>query len=282
MSVKGTPLLEWTAAGSRVALEVIPFEVLGALNRLRTRLMQGIDALTPEQAEAPTRCAEWRAVDLVNHLCDTTGWAVDAITAAAESRSTALFDDFHVRATPKQLTDGADRRLDAARARLHEIMAANLRQVPGVVAVRDRLTDTPIGPQPFPVAAQHVLWDTWLHERDLLIPLGIQPPQHEDEVRLSAIYTLRMIGYMTGMLGRELSVALRLHGATSVTLQLDAGRGSTVVRILESAGDATRALSGDAATIVDALTGRGDIAAALDGPQEMREALGSLARALAG
>jgi uncharacterized protein (TIGR03083 family) len=283
MSVEGVRGLEWSSGHSRVALDVIPLEVLGALSRLRTRFMQCIDALPRDSAETPTRCNEWRVVDVVNHLADTTGWASDAISAAAEGRHSDLFGaGFDVRATPKALTDAVARDLDSARARLHAAMAANLGQVGEVVALRDRMTDTPLGPQPFPVAALHVLWDTWLHERDLLLPLGVEVPEHEDEVRLCAVYTLRMIGLAQVWRGRSLSVALRLHGATEQTVRLDATPQATEVRIVDAVAADTPVFRGDAATAVDALTGRGDLDAALQGPQEERRALSVLGRFLAG
>jgi len=282
MPLTGEHALEWTSGDARVVVDLVPIEVLGALARLRTRLLQSIDALPLGEAEHATRCDEWRAVDLVNHLADTTHWATEVIAAAAEHRASVIFEGFHVRATPKQLTDAAPRDLDAARARLHQAMEANLHQVAEVVGLQERPTMTPVGPQPFPVAALHVLWDTWLHERDLLLPLGVQVPEHEDETRLAAVYTLRLIGFALAMMGRELSVALRLHGATECLLRLDATRGRTSVRVVETVDGATPELSGDAATVVDALTGRGDLAAALDGPEELRRALSPLRRFLAG
>jgi uncharacterized protein (TIGR03083 family) len=280
--VNRAPALEWRSGDTRIALDILPLEVLGALNRLRTRLLQSIDNLTPAQAEAQTRCDTWRAVDLVNHLADTTAWATESIAAATENRTTSIFDGFNVRDTPKRLTDNAPRDLDTARARLHAAMADNMRQVPAALALHDRLSPTPLGPQPFPVAALHVMWDTWLHERDLLLPLGITPPPHEDEVRLCVIYTLRVVGFMTALRGRELSATLQLSGATDITLRLDVDAKQTLVAIVDNqpADDAT--LHADAATIVDALTGRGDIATALQGPPELRNALGALARVFAG
>ena len=275
----GGHALEWTSGDNRVVLDLIPIEVLGALMRLRTRLLERIDALPAEAADRPTRCSEWRAVDLVNHLADTTQWASAVTAAAVRGESAGIFAGFHVRRTPKQLTDAAPHDLDAARARLHAAMEESLGQVADVVAVGERPAETPVGPQPFPVAALHVLWDTWLHERDLCLPAGVEPPQHEDETRLCAVYTLRMVGLCIAMMGGEVSATVRLHGGTEVTLRLDASPALTSVRIVD---DEAPQLSGDAATMIDALTGRGGLDAALDGPAELRTALGPLRAVLAG
>jgi hypothetical protein len=274
-------MLEWSGGDGRVALDVVPLEVLGALTRLRLRLLRRIDALPASDAELPTRCTEWRAVDLVNHLADTTQWASDALAAAAAGQTSieifaAGFDPV---ATPKRLTDAVARDLDQARARLHAAIDANLRQVPGGVLLLDRPTPTPLGPQPLPVALLHLLWDTWLHERDMF--LGSVPEQ-EDEVRLCAIYTLRMLGLMFALRRRERSLLVELRGATDVSLRLDVRGGETVVRGVDSVDDGVPILRGDAATVVDALTGRGDVDAALDGPAEARRGLSSLSRLLAG
>jgi uncharacterized protein (TIGR03083 family) len=278
MAATGEHALEWTSGESRVVLDLVPMEVLGALMRLRTRLLQRIDALPAGAAEHPTRCAEWRAVDVVNHLSDTTHWAAEVTAAAAQGRSSDVFTGFHVRRTPKQLTDAASRDLDAARARLHEAMDRSLGQVAEVMAALDKLTATPLGPQPFAVAALHGLWDTWLHERDLLLPLGVEVPQHEDEVRLSALYTLRLVGLCVAMAGDQLSATVQLRGATAARLRLDASPALTAVR----AGDGEPQIHADAATLVDVLSGRGDVDAALDGPAELRAGLSGLRPLLAG
>lgn len=278
-------MLEWSGGEGRVALDVVPLEVFGALTRLRLRLLRRIDALPASDAELPTRCSEWRVVDLVNHLADTAQWATDALDAAAAGEtSIAIFAaNFDPVATPKRLTDAVSRDLDQARTRLHALIDAGLRQVPGGVLLLDRPTPTPLGPQPFPVAVLHLLWDTWLHERDMFLAGGgASIPEHEDEVRLCAIYTLRMLGLMFALRGRERALVVELHGATDVWLRLDVRSGETVVRCVDSADDDALILRGDAATVVDALTGRGDVDAALDGPAEARRGLRSLSRLLAG
>jgi hypothetical protein len=283
MEVNAPSVLEWTGNDGRVTLDLRPLEAYGALARLRTRLLQRIDALSAGEAELPTRCSEWRVVDVVNHLADTTGWATTAIDATLAGRpGSGVWDRFDVVATPKSLTDAAPRDLDAARARLHEAMAANMRQITAVLPVRERLTDTPLGPQPFPVAVTHVLWDTWLHERDLCLPRCEAVPQHEDEVRLCAIYTLRLLGVMFALRRRARSLVLRLHGGTETALRLDVGDGETRVRAVDSVDDGTPVLSGDAAGAIDALSGRGDLAAALQGPDGIRAELSPLGRYFAG
>ena len=278
MPATGAHALEWTSGDTRVVLDLVPIEVLGALMRLRTRVLASVDALPIDAAEHPTRCAEWTVVDVVNHVADTTGWATEVTDAAARGRDTAIFDGFHVRDTPKRLTDAAVHDLDAARARLHAEMRRSLAQVAEVVAVANGMAATPLGPQPFPVAALHVLWDTWLHERDMLLPLGRAVPQHEDEVRLCALYTLRLVGLCAAMGRREVSATIALQGATEVTLRLDASPSLTSVRVSNEAAQ----LHGDAARVIDALCGRDDVDAALDGPAELRAALSPLRALLAG
>ena len=44
------------------------------------------------------------------------------------------------------------------------------------------LGESPAGHVPIRLLAQRALWDCWVHERDIALPLGFEPPVEDDEV----------------------------------------------------------------------------------------------------
>jgi hypothetical protein len=50
------------------------------------------------------------------------------------------------------------------------------------------LAETPPGHLPIRLLASHAVWDTWVHERDIALPLGLTPPVEADEVMASMRY----------------------------------------------------------------------------------------------
>jgi len=276
--------MEWQQGDQRVVLDVASAEVVAALARVWQRILEGVDALEPDDWERPTRCADWTVVDVVNHLGDTGSWVVDIIDAAAEGRHSTVFDNFEPRGIPKRLTDAADRSPAVARRRLGEAIEAVRSRLPLLDAdgTRDLLLDTPLGKQPPAVGLLHLFWDTWLHERDVFLPLGRDVPELADELRLVTVYTLRMEGYIQGLFQRELSLGLVLDGGLRATAAIELHPAE--LRIQFVAPDATpeAVLRGDAAAAVDALCGRGEVEAALQGSDEVRSSVSGLRSVLAG
>ena len=50
------------------------------------------------------------------------------------------------------------------------------------------LAEAPHGHVTISAMALHALWDSWVHERDILLPLGLAPEHHDDEVAASLRY----------------------------------------------------------------------------------------------
>jgi uncharacterized protein (TIGR03083 family) len=282
--------MQWQQGDVRVTLDVTPAEVTAALSRLWQRISQGVDALAAEEWEQPTRCSEWRVVDVVNHLADAGAWVTTCMDALRDGRSTAIFANFDPISVPKRLTDAADRTPAAARRRLATAFEGMQARVAGLdeAAMRDIHVETPLGLQPPAVALSHLAWDTWLHERDLFLPLGRKVPELADDVRLAALYALRMEAYIETLTHREVHAGLVLRGALDETLALDVTAAEVRIEVLrdgEGNGTAPAArtlLHGDAATVVDALSGRGDVAAALEGPEDVRSTISMMRTFLAG
>jgi hypothetical protein len=78
--------------------------------------------------------------------------------------------------------------------------------------------------------ADHALWDAWVHERDVLLPLDDPPPAEPDEVRTSLRYVA------------ALGLAFRLGGA-------EVAAGSASIRVADPDDQFVVALGSDAALV---------------------------------
>ena len=50
------------------------------------------------------------------------------------------------------------------------------------------VAEAPPGHLPVPAVVLHALWDSWVHERDIMVPLGLEPTPESDEVRDCLLY----------------------------------------------------------------------------------------------
>ena len=117
----------------------------------------------------------------------------------------------------------------------------------------------------------HVFWDAWLHERDVLLPAGIEPAATPDEVRLAVMYGLLVAGVPPAAVGDPLSVSFHLDGGDEYRYALSCQDGE--LAITADAGSQP-ALRGDALAVVDSLIGRGpEVAEVLDGPKAVVDKL---------
>jgi hypothetical protein len=111
----------------------------------------------------------------------------------------------------------------------------------------------------------HILFDSWLHERDVFLPLGTQPPLEDDELLTVLTYALLMVGTFQRPPFEEVVRGVRISVDDAKV------RSVPVAPVLDETSAAT----------VDALTGRGDLGSILTGADAATfRALGSLGRFL--
>ena len=123
----------------------------------------------------------------------------------------------------------------------------------------ERPAEAPPGHVSVAALAHHALWDSWVHERDILLPQGIEPPVEADEVRAALRYA--------AALGPAFAVAH--HGARSGTVGLRSA--DPVVQLTVEVGDrvvvrdgapdvADLQLDGDAVGLLETLSVRAPFA----------------------
>ena len=275
--------LQWEHAGRPTALDLDAAEVLAFAQRATRRLVAALGDLSPAEWAAPSRCSDWAVVDVVNHVADVLTRAREMFAAGREGRRAGIFDGFDPRTTPQKWADGASREPAEALARLQAAAAPALAEYDSLASASgdEFRIEGPLGRQPWPAGLLHGIWDVWLHERDILIPLGRPVPEVAGEVRLVLLYSLRMIGYIATAFGKTAGVTLAVSGAYDGALRLDAAD-TLSVHALGAGHLQEPVLRGDAAIAADALCGRGELAAALDGPADALETVSVLRLILAG
>jgi len=137
--------------------------------------------------------------------------------------------------------------------------------------------ESPVGHVPIRLIAQHALWDTWIHERDIALPLGITPDVEADEIGSCLRYAGALSPAFALSAGRQFSddVFGLETSDPELSLVLDIGK-SVTVRDDEVPTDAP-CLRGDAVTLVEALSLRIPLPAT--SPAEWRQLLAGLAGA---
>jgi uncharacterized protein (TIGR03083 family) len=253
------------------ACDLDPEHLLEVFGEQRRRFVAVLQGFGPDDWAAPTRCADWSAHDVVRHLCD--GNAI-AAGAGPDDHTLDITAGFDPRITPcGWLTASADESPDATLTRF----VATTEEVLALLRARlaqNRRFDIrlPYGPMDWTVLVLHGFWDSWLHERDVLLARGTGHPTDDDATVYAAAYGLFIAAAVASMFGDQVQEKLTLGGDGGGVFDLDT-RGAvtlTVTRVT-TAGP-------PAAQVTDALAGRTQTAAVLgELPASSRAALSHLA-----
>ncbi len=158
--------------------------------RQRQRLIDTLRTFTADEWQHPTRCDGWTVQDVASHLASTNGFWALSIGAGLAGEPTRFLATFDPVATPAQLVDRSRGASPADTLTELEVSGAALEAA--VSGLDDAgwatLAEAPPGHLPIRQVADHALWDCWVHERDILLPMGRTPVVDEDEVRCCLRY----------------------------------------------------------------------------------------------
>jgi uncharacterized Actinobacterial protein TIGR03083 len=228
-----------------------------------------------------TRCGEWDVRQLLVHVLGST----DACRTTLTGEHSVFGDGFDPNTGPNRFVDehaeqdGASTldQLDASITATADAMHSLYGQTPTpqVTAVWGQEVD-------WRLFVAHLFWDGWIHERDLLLPLGREHRPADGETRLAAAYGLHTAAIMAGLLAIPLDATLRLTGTGAGTYLVTAeGLDVTVSVTPFDAADAPD--HGNAVAVVDALAGRGpELGTVLDAAPEVVDALSQVGAFLRG
>ena len=153
--------------------------------RQRRRLAKRLSELGDEGWATPSRCEGWSVQDVVTHLSSTNQfWAISVAQglAGTPTRFLATFDPV---ASPAQMVDSSRGKPVA------ETLATFVDSVEALADAVEPLTDgqvatviaeAPPGHVTLDAVMLHALWDAWIHERDILVPLGLTQDHEDDEI----------------------------------------------------------------------------------------------------
>jgi uncharacterized protein (TIGR03083 family) len=235
--------------------------------RQRRRLVKVLGELDEPAWGTPSRCQGWSVQDVATHLVSVNQfWAfsVNQGVAGTPTRFLATFDPV---ASPAEMVEGA--RGKPAAETLRELTDS----VEALAAAVEPLTDeqvrtvvaeSPPGHVTVDALLLHALWDGWIHERDILLPLGRPQDREEDEL-VGCLTYAAVLGPAFAAMAGTAGVATFVVEATDPSLQYVVRSGETAtVSTGEPPPDAP-VLQGDAVELIEALSFRAPFPHELDG-----------------
>ncbi len=225
--------------------------VTGQRNRLATRLAE----LDDDQWAAASRCEGWTVQDVTIHLCSTNRFWAFSITSGLAGEPTSYLQGFDPVASPADLV--ASSRGVPPTATLDEFVDGNRALADALSEVEDWevVAEAPPGHIAIGLVAIHALWDSWVHERDVLIPLGLDPIVDAAEMEACLVYAAALgpaFQVSTGS-SRRGAIALDVRDP-DVRAVIEVGSEVTIHR--GTAPAAAVRLEGDAVDVLERLSMR--------------------------
>lgn len=183
--------------------------------RQRRRLAALLSSLTDEQLSAASRCDGWTVTDVAAHLVSVNAYWHASVAAGIAGKPTRVLKGFDPARTPALLVDGM-RSLTPTEV-VERLQATNEALLDAISNLDEAgwaaLAESPAGHVPIHLVMQHALWDCWIHERDVLLPLGGTQANEPDEVvsclryaaALSAAFSVTAGTAISGELGVQAS-----------------------------------------------------------------------------
>ena len=245
------------------------------LLRQRRRLVELLAGLDETQWAAASRCEGWTVRDVIAHLVGVDQfWAVSA-GAALAGEPTRYLQAFDPVATPAQMVDGTQ---DLAPAAVLEHFGVGVEALADLLGGLDEdrwsvVAEAPPGHVSLHALALHALWDAWIHERDIVLPLGLPPVVDADEVRASLRYVAALGPALSATRGSVRTGTLVVDGTDpEAHVVVDAGE-TVVVSDRDAPAGAVRVV-GSSVELVEALSFRAPLTA--DVAEDDRWLLGDL------
>jgi uncharacterized protein (TIGR03083 family) len=244
-----------------------PHRLLAAFGTQRRRFVAVLQGFGADDWAAPTRCADWSAQEVVRHLCDDNAIG---IAVGPDDGLLDVTEGFDPRTSPgRWLASSAG---ESPGATLDRFVASTSELL---ALARDRMAQgrrfdvrLPYGPMDWTVLLLHGFWDSWIHERDVLLARGEEHPTDGAATAYATAYGLFIAATVASMFGGHIQEKFTLAGDGGGIFEVDS-RGDVTFTVLPVTGAGPRA-----AEVADALAGRAPLAAALPGlPGHSRAAL---------
>jgi uncharacterized protein (TIGR03083 family) len=252
-----------------------PSSQLVPVTRQRQRFQSLLAELTGDQWAHSTRCEAWTVRDVVAHLVRVNEFWNASVVAGLAGEPTRMLARFDPATTPPLLVDAMSS--FSASEVFDQFVSTNDSLLATLSALTagewSMLAESPAGHVPIRLVAQHALWDSWVHERDVAIPLGITPDVEPDEVTSCLRYAAAVSPVLGIGLGRAGAGVLAVE-ATDPTVRFELEVDDRVTLRNRSSDTDAPCLCGSAVEMTEALSLR--LPMSSSAPIEWRRLLGGL------
>jgi uncharacterized protein (TIGR03083 family) len=253
-----------------ISIAGTPDDQLGPVLRQRRRLEAMIMNLSSDDWRSASRCEGWTVQDVVAHIVGVNAFWRASVLLGLAGEPTRMLAGFDPRKTPALMV--AQMRELSPDEVLEQFLASNDGFLDVVGELDDdgwaMLAEAPPGHLPIRVVAHHALWDCWIHERDIALPLGLSPPTEADEVSSCLRYVCALSSAFAIRSGRTIAGEFAVDAADP-TLCCVVNVGESVAVRDDATPPAAPCLRGDAVALVEALSIRMPLPASA--PAEWRQ-----------
>ncbi len=259
-----------------IVLDGDPAAVAEPAIRQRRRFLTMIEQLTDDEWLHPSRCEGWSARDVAVHLASTNAFWELSIRSGIDGVPTEMLAAFDPVATPAGMVEASTLTTDE----IVESFATSSASLADLLLELHATgwtvqAEAPPGHVSVSAVAHHALWDSWIHERDIALPLGHAAVVEPDEVIAALRYVaaltpaLALAGGATGAGGFDVAVS-----GPDAGFHVDVSA-DVVVTTATSGSDF--ALTGDAVDLLEALSFRCPLEPTI--PKELEWVFGGLGAA---
>lgn len=219
----------------------------------RARLRTWLDAVPDSDWGGPTRCALWDMTALVRHLVSGSQFLGYTLHKANRGVSTNVMRGFDTQLTAQA---DAERFGEITPDTARDLLASKDASVAAEFVSAGQggwsaMAEAPPGRLPAHMAVNHFLFDSWVHEHDLMLPRGEIPAVDRLEAEVVVSY---LIGLASLQAGSTTFLDLRL---TSPDLRVGLDVAGEMVHVtLGSAPEGAAVIESQVADLVDRATGR--------------------------
>lgn len=261
-----------------ISIEGSPDDQSAPVARQRRRLEVMVGALSETEWKSPSRCEGWTVQDVIAHLVGVNGFWEISVSAGIAGAPTRVLAGFDPAAHPPLMVDAM--REQTPDGVLAQFVQSNDGFLSALADLDDRgwstIAESPAGHVPIRLLAYHALWDGWVHEHDIALPLGLTPPAEPDEIQSCLRYAAAVSPAFAISSGAECGGVFAVEANDpELRFTVEVGE-SVIVHDGEAPPDAPR-LRGRAVDLIEALSIRAPLPAST--PTEWRQLLAGLASA---
>lgn len=255
-----------------------PDDQLAPVVRQRRRLESTLAELGDDDWSAASRCDGWSVQDVATHIVGVNAFWQASVSAGLAGTPTRVLAGFDPATTPPLMVEPM-RALAPAEV-LDQLVASDDAFLDLIAELDERgwsaTAESPAGHVPIRLLAHHALWDCWVHERDIALPLGLTPVEEPDEVLSCLRYAAALSPALAISAGNTRTGTFAVEARDpELCFALEVGE-SVAVREGSAANDAP-CVRGGAVELVEALSIRAPLPPST--PPEWRRLLTGLATA---